>query len=177
MHYLKGAIDKVNKALYFGSAFLILAIATMIIIDVGGRNLFNTPLTGTIEVVSNTVILIAFLQLCFSIRSGGMFRATAVYDLMPAPARLAIDMLRCLAGALVFGLICYASWSPMLDAWATREYYGGGEFQFITYPVRTVIVFCSGFACLNYLLLACEVIVSVKNPVTPSNKKDESLDG
>lgn len=156
---MKTLVHSVNRALYMLSALLILLVTLMIITDVVGRGLFNSPLTGTVETVSNIIVVIAFLQVSYSIQTGGMFHSTILLDVLPAPARRVLMTLGEVTGAGVFACMVYASWDPTLHAWKVGEYYGGGDFQFPVYPVRTVLVFCCGLAAVNYLFRAYAAIV------------------
>ena len=63
-----------------------------------------------------------------------------------------------LTGAAVFLCMVYASWEPTLHAWKIGEYYGGGDFRFPVYPVRSVLVFCCALAAVNYLARALAAI-------------------
>lgn len=159
---LKSIIHSLNRILYILSALLILLVTLMIITDVVGRGLFNAPLTGTVETVSNIIVVIAFLQVSYSIQTGGMFHSTILLDALPAPVRRLFVALGELTGAAVFLCMVYASWEPTLHAWKIGEYYGGGDFRFPVYPVRSVLVFCCGLAAVNYLGRAIAVILGTE---------------
>lgn len=155
---VNSSVQLLNKVLYIFSAFLILLVTAMIVVDVVGRGLFNTPLTGTVETVANIIVVIAFLQVSYSIQTGGMFHTTMLLDVVPNVVRRILVTLGEITGAAVFACMIYASWEPMLHAWKINEYYGGGEFRFPVYPVRSILVFCCALACLNYLLRAFAAI-------------------
>lgn len=159
---LKFLVHGLNRILYILSALLIMVVTLMIITDVVGRGVFNSPLTGTVETVSNIIVVIAFLQVSYSIQTGGMFHSTILLDVLPGPARRALTALGELTGAAVFLCMVYASWGPMLHAWKIGEYFGGGDFRFPVYPVRSLLVFCCGLAALNYLLRALDAIFGAR---------------
>ena len=52
----------------FGLAFLILA-------NIIGRSIFDSPVYGTAEIVSTSIVIIVFLQVGYAIRSRSMLRA------------------------------------------------------------------------------------------------------
>lgn len=156
---LKSLIHSLNRILYILSALLILLVTLMIITDVVGRGVFNSPLTGTVETVSNIIVVIAFLQVSYSIQTGGMFHSTILLDVLPGPMRRLFVALGEMTGAAVFLCMVYASWEPTLHAWKIGEYYGGGDFRFPVYPVRSVLVFCCGLAAVNYLLRALAALL------------------
>ena len=149
----------INRALYLVSAILILIVTVLIVVDVGGRALFNAPLTGTVEIVSNVIVVIAFLQLSYAVQTGGMFHSTIILGILPNGFRNILALLAELAGAALCAMMLYASWEPMLHAWHIGEYYGGGDFRFPVYPVRSIIVLCCGLACINYLLRGWQALI------------------
>jgi TRAP-type C4-dicarboxylate transport system permease small subunit len=57
------------------AAIWLFSLAFLILADVLARGLFNSPIQGTAELVSNSIVAIAFLQLSHSIRMRGMLRA------------------------------------------------------------------------------------------------------
>lgn len=147
-------VHATNRALYVLSAFLIFVITAIIVVDVVGRGVFNAPLTGTVEIVSNVIVVIAFLQVSYAVQTGGMFHTRILLDRLPEAGQRILSALGELTGAAVFTLMIYASWEPMLHAWRIGEYYGGGSFRFPVYPVRSILIFCCALAAINYLLRA-----------------------
>ncbi|EEA94690.1 TRAP-type C4-dicarboxylate transport system, small permease component [Pseudovibrio denitrificans] len=148
------------------SALLILFVTSLIVLDVLGRGLFNKPLTGTVEIVSNIIVVIAFLQISYSIQTNGMFHTDMFVNLLPEGLKKFVRLLGELAGAALLGMMIYASWEPMLHSWSIGEYFGGGQFRFPVYPVRTVVVFCCCLAFLNYLLRAFDAVTGSNSSVS-----------
>ena len=64
--------DSIARALLFLAAFLAFVLCFLVVADVLGRVLFNSPVKGTPEIVSTSIVVICFLQAGFAIRSGGM---------------------------------------------------------------------------------------------------------
>ncbi|WP_208990704.1 TRAP transporter small permease subunit [Pseudovibrio sp. Tun.PSC04-5.I4] len=96
------------------SALLILFVTCIIIVDVLGRGLFNSPLTGTVEIVSNVIVVIAFLQISYAIQTNGMFHTDMFVNLMPSSIKKALQLLAELAGAALIAMMIYASWGDMM---------------------------------------------------------------
>lgn len=154
MERLDRAIVRLNAALHYGAALWLFGLAVVILLDVAGRGLFNAPLRGTAEIVANSVVSIAFLQLCHAVREGRMLRVELLDALLPPRAIRIVRIAGCLLGALLFAAIAFASWEPMLGAWRIGEYAGyEGSLRIPVYPVRTLVVAMAGLAMLNYLLM------------------------
>jgi TRAP-type C4-dicarboxylate transport system permease small subunit len=158
------ALSAVNRATYLLSAVTMFGLAWIILFDVIGRGFFNHPLTGTFEIVSNTIVVIAFFQLAYSIQIGGMIKSDILISRLPARGAAAARIFRHLCGALVFGLGAYASFEPMLDAWASGEYAGAASFRYPTYPVRSIIVITCTLAALVYVSLAWRLLIGSPLP-------------
>jgi TRAP-type C4-dicarboxylate transport system permease small subunit len=142
-----------NKAIQWChkiSAFWVVLLAVMIFIDVCGRYLFNTPLLGTAEIIKNSVVSIAFLQLPLAIHRGGMLRTTLILDHVTPRVRRYLLGFANLLGFLFFLAIAYSAWQPFVDAWQISEYEGEGALRVPTYPVRLLLVLTCVLAALVY---------------------------
>ncbi len=141
------------KFLNILSAAWLLAIAILILCDVIGREAFGTPVYGTNEVVSNSVLSILFLQLPLSIFNRNSLRTTFVYQKAGLRGRSLIDSGSYILAALLFLVIAYGSWPNMIEAWAIREAEGSGIITIPVYPIRTLVVFVGavGVIVCSYL--------------------------
>ena len=144
----------VNKILIVVAAIGLVLIAVIIGSDVFGRGLFNTSIIGVAEVVANTLVIIAFLQLPYTVHVGGMLRSELIDMLAPRPIARLLRLVGYLLGALFFGLIAWAEWGHMISSWVTGEFEGHVSFAVPVFPSRLVIVAGSILAVLTYLLLA-----------------------
>lgn len=147
------SVKRVAEVIHILSAFWVLVIAGIIFVDVMGRNLFNAPFLGAVEIIKNSVVSITFLQLPLAIFSGGMLRTTLLYGAMPQGVQKILRTLAGLLGFLFFAGVAYSSWGPFLEAVAINEYEGEGALRVPTYPVRLLVVLTSIFAAIVYFYL------------------------
>ncbi len=133
------------------SAFWIALLAFIILFDVGGRYLFGTPLLGATEIIKNSVVSIAFLQLPLAIYRGGMLRTTLLFDSVNPNFQRHLQIFGSVIGLLFFMALSYSSWTPFLESLQVGEYEGEGALRVPTYPVRFLIVLTAAFASLVYL--------------------------
>ena len=152
MDTLDAALGWIARAMKLIAAVLLFSLSIFILIEVLARAV-NVPITGLKEIVANSIVLIAFFQLPYTVRIGGMLRAEVIESLVGPKTSDALLRIAYLLGAILFGLVAYAGWEPMIRAWATGEYEGEGGLRVVTYPVRIAIVFCSALGALNFLLL------------------------
>lgn len=139
---------------------LILFIMTIMLIDIGGRVVFNRPLAGVPEMVGMAIVAIVFLQLPNAVAS----RALIASDMLITPLstvrpRLAgaITAVCSLIGAFVFAAIAFASWRFLARSWVNEETYGTpGVFEFPQWPLRAVVVFGAAWTVVEFLRLVAQ---------------------
>lgn len=152
-------IQRINRGLHMFAAFWLFVLAFLILIDVGGRGLFSMPLRGTPEIIANSVVCIAFLQLCNAVRTGSMLRVEILDRAIPVAVLRALQVVGFVLGALLFAAVAYSSWEPMIEAWRIGEFAGNeGSLRVPTYPVRSLLVAACILATVNYLLMAWQAL-------------------
>lgn len=135
----------------------ILALMVLINADVAGRNLFAAPVRGVTELVSLSIVGIVFLQLADTLRAGRFTRADVLLQRLQRTRPALADGLQGLfhlVGLALMLVILVASWKPLAQAVAIREYVGAvGDFQAPVWPVRliTLVGLCSTALCFAVL--------------------------
>lgn len=141
-------------------------LAVVILFDVVGRSAFGTPFQGTKEIVSNSIVALAFLQFPLAVQDRTLLRSTFLYDRMPAPARRGVDVIGALLGAAVFAAMAAGGWSDMIIGWRIGEFEGEGAFRIPVYPVRTIIVVLSGICALLFVYNAVSDLFGLRHRET-----------
>ncbi len=143
------------------SAIWLVGIASLILCDVIGREFLGTPVYGTNEIVSNSVLSILLLQLPLSILTRNSLRTTIFYGIVGMKGRAIIDIVSyCFAG-LLFLAIAVGSWPNMIEAWDILEQEGSGIIAIPVYPIRTMVVF---IGCVGVVISAMLIWQSVTDP-------------
>lgn len=145
------AAIKLARAIHVFSAFWVLALAVLIFGDVTGRNLLNSPIPGTKEIIQNSVVAVTFLQLPLAIYSGSMIRTTFMADAVPAPARRILRTIGAILGLVLFLGLVWSTWPSFWDAYRIGEYEGEGALRVPTWPVRGTVLVMSVFGLWAYL--------------------------
>lgn len=151
-------LKKLNRGLMVLAAFWAFLLAVSIGIDVAGRELINRPLTGTYELITNSIAMIAFLQVAYAVQSRSMLRADFLLHLFPDGLKRALNAIGYLAGAFIFALIVYGCFEPLTQAWVRGEFEGDGALRVPVWPIYSVIVAGSLLACLSYLVMLYEEV-------------------
>jgi TRAP-type C4-dicarboxylate transport system permease small subunit len=145
------AAVRVARAIHVFSAFWVLGLAVLIFGDVTGRNLLNSPIPGTKEIIQNSVVAVTFLQLPLAIYSGSMIRTTIVADSVPAPVRHILRTIGAILGLVLFLGLIWSTWPSFWDAYRIGEYEGEGALRVPTWPVRGTVLVMSAFGLWAYL--------------------------
>jgi len=107
--------------------------------------------TGTPEIVKNSIVAIAFLQMAHGMYEERHVRSTMIlYRVRPAIGNV-LDIVANLLGLVLFAGIIVSSWRVTLVAWSTFEFEGEGALRVPTYPVRTIILLGSVLMCWQCL--------------------------
>ncbi len=154
---LLGAVIVTSNCL--GSAW-ILVIMLGIVADIGGRYLFNAPISGTTELVTMSVVVILYLQLSYTLRSGSMTRSDAFLGrLIARRPRIgnALAIVFCFAGAFLMGVIMMGAWPKWLKS-LDGDFYVGvvGVFTFPDWPRLLIVFIGCALTALQFLVFAAD---------------------
>ncbi|MBP0484789.1 TRAP transporter small permease subunit [Sagittula salina] len=134
------------------------ALMLLIVADVIGRNFLDLPITGVSEIAARTVVAIVFLQVPAAILQRRLTRADFLIRRIEraSPATVAgIEAICCLAGAVIFALVLWASWPKFTQSWSTAEFFGvQGVWTIPTWPFRGITVLGAAIAVLAALYRA-----------------------
>jgi len=95
----------------------------LVVADVSGRVLFNSPVKGTPEIISLSIVIICFLQAGYAIRSGGMLNVDTLVTHLSPRAQSLLAAWGALIGVFFFwpDLLRHDRWcGPCLELWRVR---------------------------------------------------------
>ena len=173
-------ITKLNewvvRAMLVVAAVLAFLICFLVCADVIGRVVFNSPVKGTPEIVSFSIVVICFLQAPFAIRSGGMIFVDALTSHLPPLAQRVLEIFGYLLGIAFFSIVCWGSIDPSIHAWTSNEFEGEGALRVPVWPARFIIVLGTFLAAFNYLLVTIErVRAPLSEPLRGPSNPDEMV--
>jgi TRAP-type C4-dicarboxylate transport system permease small subunit len=150
-----GVFEKVNarlvRILLAAAALLTFLLSFLVVADVIGRVAFNSPVKGTPEIVSMSIVVICFLLAGYAVQSGGMLRTDVLVSVFGARVRVFSALASAVLGAAFFALIAWGSIEPLLHAWSSGEYEGEGALRVPVWPARLVVLFGALLVALIYL--------------------------
>jgi len=141
---------RIVRLLLAAAAIIIFLLGFLVCADVFGRAFFNSPVKGTPEIVSMSIVIICFLLAGYSVQSNSMI-ATDVFSSMGGVRGIAAaQILSAFFGILFFGIIVWGSYEPMLHALATGEYEGEGALRVPVWPARVIVIAGSFLVVVSY---------------------------
>jgi TRAP-type C4-dicarboxylate transport system permease small subunit len=154
---LHGLMALLNAA---GTAW-IAVITVLITCDILGRVLFNSPIIGVPEIVKVSVVAIVWLQMSYTLKIGGHIRSDVILDRLSPRGRAFVDLIASILGAFVFGLLVYAGWHNMIEAWRIGEFEGELPVRVPTYPVRTIVLLGAALTSFQFVLFGWQSALKV----------------
>ncbi|MFZ9677312.1 MAG: TRAP transporter small permease subunit [Quisquiliibacterium sp.] len=145
--------DWLSRSLMVLAAVLAFLLCFLVVADVLGRTVFNSPVQGTPEIISLSIVIVCYLQAAYAIRSGGMLNVEVITALLGDRARSWFAAFASLCGVVFFLAICYGSLEGAAYAWESGEYEGEGALRVPVWPAKFVIVLGTGLAAVGYLLM------------------------
>ena len=146
-------LDRAATWLVTLGAILVGMMALHVVLDVGGRYIFNFPLPGTVEFVSYYYMVgVIFGPLAFVQSQRGHFFAEVFTRRLPARAVAALDAACVLITALLLGFL---AWRTAAYAWAhteTRSQVQTAYYTIATWPARWMVPLGLGLMALYALV-------------------------
>jgi TRAP-type C4-dicarboxylate transport system permease small subunit len=167
MQRLRVLNDRVTRALLVVAAVLAFLLCFLVVADVLGRVIFNSPVKGTVEIVSLSIVVICYLQAGFAIRSGGMLHVDMFVSKASPRVQSVFAALAALAGLVFFVVICWGSVDGAAHAWTSSEFEGEGALRVPVWPARFVLVLGTALAAFSYLLLLVQYCADAGRGVAP----------
>ena len=147
----------VAAAWAFGLSFLVLG-------NIIGRFVFDSPIYGTAEIVAASIVIIVFLQVGYAIRSRSMLMADFLVVHLPDIVQRILLAVGYLLGAAFFLMIITGGWEESILSYVEGEFEGEGALRVQSWPARWVVLLGSALATINYLVLAYIDVFKPKIP-------------
>ena len=146
--------DKLSKFLMVAAAAWAFGLTFLILADIIGRSLFDSPVQGTPEIVTASIVIIVFLQAGYAIRSRSMLKADFLVIKFPKPVQRVLLAIGYLLGAAFFLMIITGGWDESILSWVENEFEGEGALRVPAWPARWAVIGGSALALINYCVLA-----------------------
>ncbi|MEP5529224.1 MAG: TRAP transporter small permease subunit [Paracoccaceae bacterium] len=137
-------LDHVTQVLNVAGSVLILLLMGLVGLDVAGRNLLASPISGVPEMVTLSIVAIVFLQIPAALRQGRMTQSEAFLNWLnratPALGKTLATLFDLIAMALIW-VIVRSTWAIFTRAWERDEFIGAvGDFTAPVWPVKLILI-------------------------------------
>ncbi len=157
-------VTRLVHSLLAVAAAIIFLLSFLVVADVIGRGVFNSPVKGTPEIVSMSIVIICFLLAAYAIQSGAMLRTDVIVSMFGRRGFAFADLMSGLLGAFFFLLIVWGSFEPSLHAWTSNEFEGEGALRVPVWPARFVVMIGSALVIAIYLGQAALAVFALMRP-------------
>ncbi len=106
--------DKIIQFFKYLASFLLVIVGLLILSDVFLRGVFNKPLIGVPEIISNLVVIIAFFQFAYAASIESMLRSDFTIEKAGPKIKKILDLVSCFLGLTFFVLLAISSYSSMI---------------------------------------------------------------
>ena len=146
--------DRLSKFLMVVAAAGAFGLAFLVMANIVGRYVFDSPVDGTAEIVAASIVIIVFLQAGYAIRSRSMLKADFLVTHLPDKVQRALLAVGYLLGAAFFLMIITGGWEESILSYVEGEYEGEGALRVPSWPARWTVLMGSALAMINYLVMA-----------------------
>ncbi|MBI4307916.1 MAG: TRAP transporter small permease subunit [Chloroflexi bacterium] len=128
----------------------IFVILVVVMTDLAGRNMFNLPVPGALEVASALMALVVMLGLAYAEQTQAHIRIEILAQRLPPAGQAALDVLAYCLGILFSGLIMVETWSVAVRSlvrWETLP----GVLSLPIFPAYFMVPIGSALLLLQFL--------------------------
>lgn len=120
-HWLGWAVN----ASALGSSTVVLALMVLVVADVTGRYVFNSPVPMTYEIGAFLLVFIVFLGMAYTQRAGSHIRVEFLTLRLSPKARAVLDLVSYTLGILLFAAMFYQSFRWAYTSFQVGDYTPG----------------------------------------------------
>jgi TRAP-type C4-dicarboxylate transport system permease small subunit len=142
------------RAMLLAAGVIIFLLGFLVCADVIGRTIFNSPLKGTPEMVSMSIVIICFLLAGYAVQSGSMIYTDVLASRFGVRGQAFALLLSAVLGILFFGIIVWGGYGLALNAVISGEYQGEGALRVPAWPARITVLTGSTLVILSYVMHA-----------------------
>lgn len=146
-------------------AILVVGMMLLIVADVTGRYFFNRPVQGTMELTIFIMVGMVFLTIGYTQGIKAHIKIEILAERMSFRMRKVFELVTCVLGLGIYGLIAWQGVMLALDSWKYHEY-TDGLIPFPTLPAKLTVPIGSILLCLRFILDIVNILKDLKGKGT-----------
>lgn len=144
------AVARVEDAFNSVAGFFILALMFLMVAEVLGRRLFNSPIRGTIDMIEVGMVAFALLGIAFCQRHGTHVRMDIVLMRLPGRIKWAAEAIATSVALFYVSVITYQSFQHFLRAYQIGD--STIDTQIVLWPSKLVVPMALALLTLRLLV-------------------------
>ncbi len=144
---VKKRIHQVNRFIAGVGACFLIPLMLFTSADVVGRDLFNHPIPGTVELSQYLLLVFILLGLAFSQQVKAHVTISLVTSRLPQRAQLILSIIATLLSLFVFGILIWQGWVVGIEERAVSD-----MLRVPQYPFRLIVAVASFLMCLELVI-------------------------
>jgi len=108
---LDHALNRLETSLALLSGLAVFSLMLLAVVSVGGRNFFNSPLPGYVDLIEQAMPLIAFMGVAYTQRDGGHIRMDILVGSLKGRALWLAEFTTIVAILVLIILLVWGSWA------------------------------------------------------------------
>lgn len=132
------------------SAVCVLLLMILVVADILGRYLLNSPVPMTYEVGAFLMVFIVFLGLAYTQRMGAHIRVEFFTLRLSRRTRASLDIVASILGLLLYATVTYQGFIWAMTSWQVGDYVAG-LINIPRWPSQFMVPLGAALLCLQFL--------------------------
>jgi len=135
MHRLAQIHDLLLSALALIGALATVALMLHVVADIALRNLMNTPIPATYELVVNYyMVALAFIPLAWVEKSGGMVQVEVINAVLGPRMQRISDVMVAVISMVIYGALAWVTWQVAIRNTGVGSFVTANQIRVPTWP-------------------------------------------
>lgn len=151
-----GSIRFLNRVGHYFAGAALLAMLALTVVDIVGRSLFNSPLSGTVEVTPLLLVVVVYLGFAHAEHQGDHVSVDLVYTRVGPRAQRVADLVARSVSLVVLGVVTWQLWR-----YAGVQEAGGYTTAVLEWEIHWFVRIAALGAALLWLATLVEIVAVV----------------
>ena len=144
---VKKGIQKVNRFIAGVGAWFLIPLMTITAIDVVGRDVFNHPIPGTVELSQYMLAVFILLGLAYAHQAKAHVAVSLLTSRLPHPVQLIFNIITTFLCLFISCVLVWQGWVVGIDEKTVSD-----MLRIPQYPFRLLVALAAFLMCLELLI-------------------------
>jgi TRAP-type C4-dicarboxylate transport system permease small subunit len=158
---VKSSIQRVNRFIAGVGAIFLIPLMLITAAEVIGRNLFNRPITGCVELSEYMLSIFILLGLAYSQQIKAHVGVSFFISRLSHRSQLILNIITILLSLLMFSILAWQGWKIGIEERTVSD-----MLRIPQYPFRLLVALAASFVCLELLIDFVDVLKKLSGRAT-----------